>query len=306
MVTPQRLSNKTDFICHIRRFRGILSYSTGRNAIKKPVRRNEFFREATLRLFSYLEIHEGLRECLQYIRKFMPADEVYLERLEQECLAYRIVARATPEMGVALDILAPLSEEAIRGVIKYRKMCEANQLPSVIMVNNPSEEPITRTIQKYLNVKPHSVLSVTLVVEGEVNGTPALVAEGGNRYTEEGAELFAVLHEPFFVAFANTLKHRKVLQLMELLEDDNRYFREELDKQRGLDIIGADFGLREVMESVRSVASGESSVLITGETGNRKEGIANAIHNLSSRSNGPFIPEMKRDGTTVHQGVRNK
>jgi transcriptional regulator with GAF, ATPase, and Fis domain len=43
------------------------------------------------------------------------------------------------------------------------------------------------------------------------------------------------------------------------------------------------------MEMVRQVAPLKSPVLLMGETGAGKEVIANAIHNLSLRSNGPFI-----------------
>jgi transcriptional regulator with GAF, ATPase, and Fis domain len=43
------------------------------------------------------------------------------------------------------------------------------------------------------------------------------------------------------------------------------------------------------MKQVRKVASLDSSVVLLGETGTGKEVIANAIHQLSPRSRGPFI-----------------
>jgi transcriptional regulator with GAF, ATPase, and Fis domain len=54
-------------------------------------------------------------------------------------------------------------------------------------------------------------------------------------------------------------------------------------------IIGEDFGLKNIMEMVRQVASLDSPVLLLGETGVGKDVIANAIHYSSSRRNGPFI-----------------
>jgi formate hydrogenlyase transcriptional activator len=257
--------------------------------MNEKVDTNEFFREVTLRLCSHLKIEEGLRECVKYIREFMPADAIYLQRSEKELNAFRVVARSTPDKCEAVNILAPLSDEAQAAVIAVKEAYLGKTLPTVIVVNNPEEEPITQTVQKHLRVPPSSVLSMPLAVEGNVPGALALIAAGNGRYTEKDAQLFAQLKEPFFVAFSNTLKHQRILELMELLEDDSRYFQAELDQQRGENIIGADFGLKGVMDSARNVAGMDSSVLITGETGTGKEIVANAIHSLSPRRDGAFI-----------------
>jgi transcriptional regulator with GAF, ATPase, and Fis domain len=59
----------------------------------------------------------------------------------------------------------------------------------------------------------------------------------------------------------------------------------------GLDdrIIGADGGLRPVMDRVAQVARSTAPVLILGETGSGKEVVARAIHLQSLRAGGPFI-----------------
>jgi formate hydrogenlyase transcriptional activator len=54
-------------------------------------------------------------------------------------------------------------------------------------------------------------------------------------------------------------------------------------------IIGADRGLRNVLDAVRMVAPTNAAVLITGETGTGKELIAKAIHEQSSRCNSPYV-----------------
>jgi len=74
-----------------------------------------------------------------------------------------------------------------------------------------------------------------------------------------------------------------------LLAEENEYLKDELWRSNGRDIIGADFGLKGVMEMVRQVAPMDSPVLLLGETGTGKEIIANAIHNISPRRRGPFI-----------------
>ena len=54
-------------------------------------------------------------------------------------------------------------------------------------------------------------------------------------------------------------------------------------------IIGQSNALRRVLGMVRVVAPTNATVLINGETGTGKELIAEAIHNCSDRSNGPFV-----------------
>jgi transcriptional regulator with GAF, ATPase, and Fis domain len=64
------------------------------------------------------------------------------------------------------------------------------------------------------------------------------------------------------------------------------------DELRGRElprIIGNSAALRRVLGMVRVVAPTGTTVLINGETGTGKELIAEAIHQCSDRSNGPFV-----------------
>src|ERR1700684_1722553 len=54
-------------------------------------------------------------------------------------------------------------------------------------------------------------------------------------------------------------------------------------------IVGKSAALRRVLGMVRIVAPTNATVLIHGETGTGKELIAEAIHNWSERSHGPFV-----------------
>lgn len=54
-------------------------------------------------------------------------------------------------------------------------------------------------------------------------------------------------------------------------------------------LVGASDEMQKVFNKIRMYASSEAAVLVTGETGAGKEGIAAALHQLSNRSRGPFI-----------------
>lgn len=66
--------------------------------------------------------------------------------------------------------------------------------------------------------------------------------------------------------------------------------QERLDRKFSFEgIIGESPVLEEVIEKVKRVAPSRASVLIEGETGTGKELIAQAIHQNSERSRGPFV-----------------
>jgi formate hydrogenlyase transcriptional activator len=62
-----------------------------------------------------------------------------------------------------------------------------------------------------------------------------------------------------------------------------------MSKSLERELIGESAGFKAVLQQVRLVAPADCAVLIQGETGTGKELIAQAIHNSSQRSGGPFI-----------------
>ncbi len=56
------------------------------------------------------------------------------------------------------------------------------------------------------------------------------------------------------------------------------------------DLVGGSAPMREVFSLISQVAPTSASVLITGESGTGKELVARALHRLSPRAGGPFVP----------------
>jgi formate hydrogenlyase transcriptional activator len=82
----------------------------------------------------------------------------------------------------------------------------------------------------------------------------------------------------------------EIRDLKERLEEENLYLREEIFEVKGFDeIIGKSDALKYVLMRVEQVAKTDATVLLQGETGVGKELIARAIHERSSRSNGPQV-----------------
>lgn len=111
-----------------------------------------------------------------------------------------------------------------------------------------------------------------------VNGAVAAMKDGAYDY----------LAKPF--------EHASVVRLV------HRALKDRARRRRTLDMAGAagDASLGELMgfseavthiiEKVNQVAKSDFSVLIQGETGSGKDLVARAIHQLSHRAKGPFVP----------------
>src|SRR6266550_7093989 len=65
---------------------------------------------------------------------------------------------------------------------------------------------------------------------------------------------------------------------------------EEVGKEAGFEgMVGQSSALRQVLRLIQTVATGDSTVLLLGETGTGKELIARAIHNRSRRKERNFV-----------------
>jgi transcriptional regulator with GAF, ATPase, and Fis domain len=241
---------------------------------------NDFFRRATMQICSTLDIEIAMWRCIQFLKDFMPADEMYVHLYESGLGAFRTIAGATPSEGRKMDRITPLPQEVRTRVTEFTGMS---------VINQPGLEPAFQFMLQYYGRLDTSALVRLLKVEDKRLGALVLLAKGRDRFSEEHGQLFSLLHEPFAIAVSNTLKHQEILRLKDLLADDNRYLHRELLHLSGDEIVGADFGLKGVMTMVRQVASLNSPVLLLGETGVGKDVIANAIHYSSPRKDSPFI-----------------
>ncbi|MFC1467399.1 sigma-54-dependent transcriptional regulator [Verrucomicrobiota bacterium] len=75
------------------------------------------------------------------------------------------------------------------------------------------------------------------------------------------------------------------------IKAENRQLKQQLQHKFGLEnIIGESAAMQEVFDTIRQVAPSRATVLIQGESGTGKELVAKALHQLSSRANGSFVP----------------
>ncbi len=248
--------------------------------------KNDFFREATLKICGNLEVEESLHTLVEVLNTVMPVSKIYLQHYDPDYRAMRTIAYADMSEGRKLDLLTPLSDEAVD------KAANPPADQDAFLFEDPRAFPVSREMTKFHDLNQESgrsVIVMTLRAGKDPIGYLVLVSEGEDVLKEAHLEWVLMLKSPMEIAMSNALRHREVTKLNDLLADDNRFLHNELHRMSGDEIVGAQFGLKHVMFKVQQVASLNSPVLLMGETGVGKDVIANYLHYSSSRSDGPLV-----------------
>jgi transcriptional regulator with GAF, ATPase, and Fis domain len=249
---------------------------------------NEFFRQATLKICSSLEIEKALTNFLLYLNQFIPAHALFMLIYDPALGVIELVTGAGDlARNFSFPSRIPMPPTAKK--IIDEAMVNPGRIPQVEMVDELNESELTRPFGKFFNIPGASALVLRLELEERWIGLLSVANLDGEKFTQAQSHLMGLLNEPFAIALSNYLQHREVLQLKDQIADENRYLHDEIRGQVGDEIVGASFGLKQVMDMVRQVAPLSSPVLLLGETGTGKEVIATAIHNLSPRKNAPLI-----------------
>lgn len=247
----------------------------------------EFFREVTLRVSSSLEIGTALRNVFDYLEKFIPLDTMGLHYFDQVKMEIFMIAEVNRKGDVKVMPEALSTFPVDAEMLARIKEVEAGDL-LLRLFNKPNSHP-----KFMLNIFPElakcSVCAFPLSIENEMLGGFSISAHGFDRYTDEHAALLNLIKKPIALAMSNACRYREVLRLKDLLAEDNRALSMDLERVSGIQVIGADFGLSQVMEMVRRVAPMSNPVLLLGDTGTGKEVIATAIHHSSPRHAAPMV-----------------
>ena len=160
----------------------------------------------------------------------------------------------------------------------------------VVILNKPFPDFISNFMNSKLgNSDKPAMLNLRLVIQDEDVGELIIFNESDVAFTTEHTRLLQSVREPVAIAMSNARRYQELKNLKDILIDDNRAMRHEFENLSGNQVVGADFGLKHVMEMVHQISSLNNPVLLLGETGTGKEVIAHAIHRTSPRHESPMI-----------------
>ncbi len=99
---------------------------------------------------------------------------------------------------------------------------------------------------------------------------------------------FDYLIKPFPLDELKLLIHR--IEETKNLKEENQRLKEVIGQTFNIEnIVAQSKQMQDVLTRARKVAQSNASVLLRGESGTGKEVLAKAIHNMSTRANGPLI-----------------
>ena len=242
---------------------------------------NTFFRETSLPLSSHLDLFLAVHQCRKAIGQYMTADGISIIQLEPSLKSARPIL-----WDYEGDINPDLITQSVISIpVDTRTHWKKSPLPDARIINRPEDDPVGLFF-KEMSGHDFSNLAVFLEKDGVRVAIAVLIASGRDQYTQRDLELFSMLKEPFAMALDHYLLGQEIIKVQRILDNTAVETRGGIAME---EIVGHNFGLKNVANLIEMVAPLDSPVLINGETGVGKELIARAIHKISPRRDAPFI-----------------
>jgi len=232
----------------------------------------------------HIEISASCANIAGLLVNHMPIEQLLVRRIEPDRPGLDTLAVGLADAGGALhEARTACSPEAMHALLAWAR----EGAPAWYKKGAPAAPELDVIFPHH---EGRGVLCGPLAVSGGPVGVLVLVACADTAFEARHVEMVRVLLEPFAVALENDRRLREADALREAAEADKRSLLTKLGRTDFGDVIvGADAGLRSVMERVELVARSDVPVLILGETGTGKELVARAIHNSSARASGPVM-----------------
>jgi formate hydrogenlyase transcriptional activator len=241
--------------------------------------------EAIEAVLSTVDLRAVLDRTGQLLRRHFGETRVAINRISaQDATRAEIVLvsdprQPAPELGTTF----PLSGSAAGKAIADRRPCVVDPLQP--------KSPRYRDEPLLAAYGYGSLVSFPLVFENELLGTLDIAHPPAEGLLDCCFEVARQVAHLVAIALHNSLMVEEVQRLNRLLGKENALLKEEIRQiKRDNRYVAESEAMRGVVERVRLVAPSQSTVLVRGETGTGKEGLARMVHEFSPRFNASFVP----------------
>ncbi|MFZ3254763.1 MAG: sigma 54-interacting transcriptional regulator, partial [Syntrophales bacterium] len=182
-----------------------------------------------------------------------------------------------------------LNTEGFRTIQRIILDASREGIEAIIPGADGKEFPRDKILQK---AGIDSLICMPAKLDGRIYGYLCLSNRlGGRPFHEEDLPFLRIISSQIAVCLSNIHMYNEMKELKDRFKEEADFYKQELGGSSSLKmIVGQSPVIQNVMDNIRQVAPTASSVLILGETGVGKELVAKAVHELSKRKDGPFIP----------------
>jgi formate hydrogenlyase transcriptional activator len=241
--------------------------------------------EAIEAVLSTVDLRDVLERTGQLLRRHFGETRVAIHRLSPsapgraEVVLVSDPRQPSPELGSTF----PLQGSAAGQAIADRRPCVVDPLQP--KAPRFRDEPLLAAYGY------GSLVSFPLVFENEILGTLDIAHPPAEGLLDCCFEVARQVAHLVAIALHNSLMVEEVQRLNRLLGKENALLKEEIRQfKRDARYVAESDVMRALVERVRLVAPSTTTVLVRGETGTGKEGLARMVHEFSPRFNAPFVP----------------
>ncbi len=220
------------------------------------VKKDEFFKEATLRICGSLQIEKALADVYDYFKLHFPIIGVSLNIKDDDLGAVRRVALAADNQKEFPEEITPFPKDLWNEL-------QSLALYDPFIFTADMDEPFS-SFAALSKLEDKAELVLPLWTDDKLIGALGLRATKQELLTQHHMELLSSIRPPVTIALTNALAHEKIKRTSELLAEDNRLLREEFIWTATEGIIGHDGGLHYLMQMVKQVAPLNNTVLLLG------------------------------------------
>jgi formate hydrogenlyase transcriptional activator len=235
-------------------------------------------------VLSTMDMQEVLDRTGKLLRRHFGATRVSIHRIvEEDPTQVQIILVFDPKVpkeGVGRRI--PIEGSVCGQAIRERRPISIEGLNAV----KPRYHE-----ERYLGPLGYgAITSFPLIFEDTVLGTLDIAHEPQERLLRDCWRDAEQISHLIAIALHNSMMVEEIRRLNRVLDRENTLLKYEIHQvHKGTRYVAESPLMREVMHKVQMVASLDVTVLVRGETGTGKEGLARLVHQLSSRRQGPFI-----------------